>query len=148
MKELEDLANWIMKREADAMRDNPLAVFEGVKLTDLPKNLSTVQVLSKAIGDGLIEFGRPDYASTHKIRECVYGKLEGEKTITYDEKLQLSTSMSWTNLKGPKCVKVARLLAEDAAMDDATRKQIGLWVRLTEAGTAKLTDPGKALVGV
>lgn len=159
MKELEELANWLTRREEELLAKDPTASFYGLKIADLPKNLSTPQVLSRALGDGIIEVGRPSYSmslvnkdTSNKasgISNVRYGKLPGEVTFDKEYSYEVSeTQFSWTNLKGKNDVRLQRLLAEDAAMTPEIRKKIGLRVRLTTEGLSKITDPGKALVGV
>lgn len=136
MKEIIDLANLLIAKEDEA-----------VKVMDLPKNLATPVVLAKALGDGVIEVGRPVYSTTSKIKDVVYGKEIGEVSITRETKLKVNTGFSWTDLKGKNSVKLPKLLAEDAAMDLDTRKKIGLCVRMTTEGASKLTQPASVLVG-
>jgi hypothetical protein len=159
VKELEELANWLTQREDELLKKDPHATFHGCKLQDLPKHLATAQVLSKALGESMIEVGRPDYSTTSVNRDTQnkssgisnvkYGKEPGEVTFDRELAYQVSdTQFSWTDLKGKNDVRLAKLLAEDAAMKPDTRKLIGLRVRLTTEGMAKITDPGKVLAGV
>lgn len=137
MKEIDDLINFLAKSDK-----------EQVKVTELPKNCQTAPVVGAALGQGLIEIGRPEHSRTRKIAKCVYGKKIGDVDITYEEELLMDSGYSWTNLKGLKSAKFQAVWNEDVNMDAETKKKIGLCVRLTTEGLAKVTEPGRQLVGV